>query len=248
MRDGMFWSFDPPIRPTSRIAIPTIPGSSLVVPRPVEVSVVRPPVVGDPDTRSALTDRTAHAACLADAAQGQPRRSKTAAGRNRSASYGNARECSDEPPGTPPPREPRRGGMSADRLLRTAVDRRGRGWMRAETPTLTQPLRVSPNDPARLSGWSARAGDPCRSVPVPGDRASEPRPSRHRRSPCTRRRAAGDTRPVSPRDWTSGTDRERVFAPPAETSRPARRPSVDRETARPGPDPSRIRARPEDTP
>jgi len=72
MRDGMFWSFDPPIRPTSRIAIPTTPGSSLVVPGPVEVSVVRPPVVVDHATHSALTARTAQAACLPDAGQGQP--------------------------------------------------------------------------------------------------------------------------------------------------------------------------------
>ena len=71
MRDGMLWSFDPSIRPRSRIAIPTIPGSSLVVPGPAVVSVVRP-TVPYPDALSALTARPAEAACLADADQTQP--------------------------------------------------------------------------------------------------------------------------------------------------------------------------------
>lgn len=73
MRDGMFWSFDPPIRPSSRIAILTIPGSSLVVPGTAEVPVVRQqqPVVGyRRDSRSA-------SACLTEtqADQGRPAKS-----------------------------------------------------------------------------------------------------------------------------------------------------------------------------
>jgi len=73
MRDGMRWSFDPSIQPTSRIAIPTIPGLSSDVPgRPsVWVSVVRP-VVGSDDTLPAYPGRSAFADCLRDAAQGQP--------------------------------------------------------------------------------------------------------------------------------------------------------------------------------
>ncbi len=72
MRDGMRWSFDPSIQPTSRIAIPTIPGLSSVVPaRPVVVSVVRP-VDGSDDTLPAYPGRSAFADCLRDAAQGQP--------------------------------------------------------------------------------------------------------------------------------------------------------------------------------
>ncbi len=72
MRAGMRWSYDPSIRPASRIAIPSVPGSSLVVPeRPPVVSLLRPPV-GDRDALPALTETTALAACLAGAGQGQP--------------------------------------------------------------------------------------------------------------------------------------------------------------------------------
>jgi hypothetical protein len=71
MRDGMFGSGDPSIQSSSRIAISVIPGSSPVVPWPVEGSLVRPPV-GDPDVYAALRDRSADAARLLGAAPGQP--------------------------------------------------------------------------------------------------------------------------------------------------------------------------------
>jgi len=71
MRVGMRWSDDPSIRPSSRIVIPAVPGSTPVVPRPPVVCVERPPV-GDLDALPALTARTATAACFAGAGQGQP--------------------------------------------------------------------------------------------------------------------------------------------------------------------------------
>jgi hypothetical protein len=73
MRDGMLWSFDPSIQPTSRIAIPTIPGLSSDVPgRPsvVMVTVVRP-VVSSDVTLPAFPDWSAFADCRRDAAQAQ---------------------------------------------------------------------------------------------------------------------------------------------------------------------------------
>ena len=85
MRAGMRWSSDPFIRPASRIAIPSVPGSSMDVPgRPtVAVVVVRPPV-GYRDALPALTARLALAACLAGAGQGQPQAFSEQEGPNRS--------------------------------------------------------------------------------------------------------------------------------------------------------------------
>jgi hypothetical protein len=72
MRDGMLWSFDPSISPISRIAIPSIPGLSSVVPvRPVVDSVVRP-VDGSDATLTAYTARPEFPTCREFAAQGQP--------------------------------------------------------------------------------------------------------------------------------------------------------------------------------
>jgi hypothetical protein len=71
VRAEMAWSYDPSIRPSSRFAIPSIPGSFQVVPRPIEVTEVRPPV-GYPDTFAALTDKAADAGCLSDTGRGQP--------------------------------------------------------------------------------------------------------------------------------------------------------------------------------
>jgi hypothetical protein len=68
MRVGMFGICDPSM---PGIAIPSIPGSTPVVPWPVAGLVVRPPV-GDPEALSASRVRPAAAACLAGAAQWRP--------------------------------------------------------------------------------------------------------------------------------------------------------------------------------
>jgi hypothetical protein len=63
MRDGRFGSFDPSIRPSSRIEIPSVPGSPEVEPWPVEAVAVRP-AVGVPVTAVVPAAWPAHAACL----------------------------------------------------------------------------------------------------------------------------------------------------------------------------------------
>lgn len=74
MRDGMFGSSDPSIRPSiSRTwnLVPNVPGSTPAEPLPVERNVVRPPV-SVATTPEAWAFRTATAACFRFAAQGQP--------------------------------------------------------------------------------------------------------------------------------------------------------------------------------
>ena len=84
MRDGMSWSIDPSIQSMSRIAIPTIPGSSPVVPWPAGSLPVRPSVA-DSDVFRAIETRSFEA-CFAVAYRGRTETGRPGykAGRQRS--------------------------------------------------------------------------------------------------------------------------------------------------------------------